>query len=245
MRSKAVLPYVKASLFDNLYLGAKILILIIVVFITAKYLSGLVINMMYSPDFVPVKTKRDKDMTLKIHEEFQRNKDILSNRVIDLSYRNVPYDPSDRTLNPESSTKAIYDKRDPTGAALISLFPGIGHNNYTFVHVNGMAMRGVDIAALSTENHDYGTAEGLHPNLFRITAPRPDNAILAELATRNTQVISAGLPLARFTIHLDRRLPPGDVIERRSFPNSTYIFANRTDAIGSFNENSLPTIGVQ
>lgn len=241
---EAVFPNLITSLSNLSFSVVKFIVIFILLVTVTGTIIGLVIDKMYKPDFVPSRNVREKERIMNILNEFKNNKNILSNREIVLSYRNVPSQPYFSTANPESVTKVLYDKRDPTGETVINLYPDFNHYNYTFVDENGIGRTGVDMAAFSNENHDYGTTEGLNQDRFRITAPRPNVLILSELARRNTRVTSGGFALANFTIVHDR---PSMVGNRAPvlYPNSTYIYANRADAIGHFDASVLPPVSGQ
>jgi hypothetical protein len=165
------------------------------------------------------------------------NEDVKSgkhdSRVVDLSFFNASYPDNDG--NPENPTKIIYDKNDPTGAILPILYPHLFYENMTF-RINNTVFIGFTSHTFTHANREVGTMERLNDNRFRITAPAPRAITLTELQRRNIIVNSGGSRLRVVMINDENR--PGSIARGQRF---VYIYGNRTEAIGRFDESVLPT----
>lgn len=155
------------------------------------------------------------------------------NIIVDLSFFNV----SDNTgiPDPEQPNKVIFDKNDPNGRILPVLFP----NNTPGASVCLILRNGVPFVGHSTsiagtrvpQDGLLGTMECIHNDMYSIYIKEPSRIIMAELNSRNIQVISGNQPLRSQVVNV---MSSDDTAHARRYAQ---IYANRRDAVGVFNPN--------
>lgn len=143
----------------------------------------------------------------------------------------MPLNPYNKT--PEKPTKVIFDKNDPHGAMLPVLFPGISNYNYNIFR-DGKLFIGCDIGSFSDQKRELGTMEYVNPDKYRITCPVPPIKPL-QLSLRNITVTSGGLPLKTEKLFFANNKNNFELPKQYVF-----VYANRKDAIGAFDDSVLP-----
>lgn len=155
----------------------------------------------------------------------------LDNTVSDLSFYSTGNRPN--VTDPERPSKILFDKNDPSGQLLGIIYPGATYIKCDFVR-NGVPYVGLTSHSFSNTTREVGTMERVNNNCFSITTIRPPQYIMDELQRRNIIVSTGGLPLT--PVRVDAPTRTGRIQEY----TYVYIYANRNDAIGVFDESTLP-----
>lgn len=149
-------------------------------------------------------------------------------RVVDLSFLNVSTNMANP--DPESPSKIIYDKNDPSGSLLPIIFPEPRAYECEFVK-DGITYKGCTPFSLSNPTQAAGTLERVNSNSYFIYVVKPQDNIINDLNRRGIQIFSDNRPLTS-VIHTTRT-------SNNNYRTHTYVYvyANRRDAIGVYNPN--------
>ena len=169
-----------------------------------------------------------KDKKFMESYEAKHKRGSNDGRVVDLSFFNI----STNMVNPdpESPSKVIFDKNDPTGSLLPILFPARTAYTCEFLR-DGVLYRGFTDTHFASAAHQAGTLERVNTDTYITYVKAPSILIMNELNSRGIFVFSGNQPI-RIVLHAAQTARGNSNLMRQ-----IHIYANRRDAIGVFNPN--------